>query len=922
MKSQTYWQDKISVWLHDPVCKVFDIKQHEQLAKNIADILFQSEPSKDQYQTADMIASALVRAAVPGYNADPVQDGSIDFAKSPLITHPLVNDTLPLKLPSVEVKKLVEDIKLLLKNDTDAYNKALHLKPNADREKALEQWEGWAQALFNYLFFAFQKRLRIENTGGLGALWDILPADTRVPDHPLWHHLGLTSALYSSTASDANHDVALVVFSITPVQEFIGNARKLRDFWASSVLLSYLAFTGLRQVMEKYGADHVLYPSLHNQPLVNVYLDQRFHLGTYLKEEDEVLQELNDASGSIAAFPNKFVFICPKDAAADFCKNIEKSINEEWIRQADFVKDFIAKKTGAKFDGLWKNQIDSYWKYSWSAIKIISLGDKETVAELLSKDKWEKEFETISAFAKAYGERGAQTARLYGASHSLVQGVLAAGKQKPSKLKDTQEGEKCPLCGEHEVLHDFENAGNSSAKKYDEAVKKFWGILRDETNADGGFSQTGKNERLCAVCAVKRYLPVAIKQYKTEILYNALNDSKFPSTTEIAAKDFIEELTKKIPVTSDEYTELIDILHNQELEASISDEDDSGAQKLLKEANNHGISYTNKDKYYALLLMDGDKMGDLVNGETIEAVWQDILHPDLVKQFENSQFAPNSPLRKTIKIDDKSMQIKDTKRTMNPALHAMISDSLNNFARYGVNPAVARGNGRLIYAGGDDVCAILPVSTAIETAKAIREAYTLSFAQYGKDGAQAITEGSVDLKKIGLHLGSSKKDDTKISISGAIIIAHHKQPLREVINNAHDALDKKAKEEAGRNALAIRLSKRSGGDRDVRFKWNDKGLGAFQTIINSELSTSLLYRIGAMKTLLEPLLGPYNEEKIIALFKYEVKHSGDNVKIADEEVEKLAKALMEICITKDNTEKWVFNPESAIIAGFLASGRQ
>ena len=66
----------------------------------------------------------------------------------------------------------------------------------------------------------------------------------------------------------------MVVFSITPVQDFIGKARKLRDYWTGSVILSYLAFVGIARVMQDLGPDHVLYPSLHNQSLVDLWLCQ------------------------------------------------------------------------------------------------------------------------------------------------------------------------------------------------------------------------------------------------------------------------------------------------------------------------------------------------------------------------------------------------------------------------------------------------------------------------------------------------------------------------------------------------------------------------------------------------------------------------------------------------------------------------
>jgi CRISPR-associated protein Cmr2 len=141
---------------------------------------------------------------------------------------------------------------------------------------------------------------------------------------------------------------------------------------------------------------------------------------------------------------------------------------------------FLAAKTNAgnQFAAFWSNQIDGYWKYSWAVTKLAVLDDKNTIAELLPKEKWEPDYNTVRAFAAAYSDKGTATARLYGATHSLAQGVLAAGKMKPSKLKTIQQGEKCPLCGEHEVLHDFDAAGKTAAKAYSDEIKQFWDKVR------------------------------------------------------------------------------------------------------------------------------------------------------------------------------------------------------------------------------------------------------------------------------------------------------------------------------------------------------------------------------------------------------------------------------------------------------------
>ena len=184
-----------------------------------------------------------------------------------------------------------------------------------------------------------------------------------------------------------------------------------------------------------------------------------------------------------------------------------------------------------------------------------------------------------------------------------------------------------------------------------------------------------------------------------------------------------------------------------------------------------------------------------------------------------------------------------------------------------------------------------------------------------------------------MHLG---KEAEKISISGAIIIAHHKQPLREVIKTAHSVLDGVAKTKSGRDSVAIRFMARSGGARDVWFKWDKEGLfnvefrKAFDYVLKNSgkgLSTSLLYRIEHFRDTLKPLaedLAKSDEAKkeevkknILSLFEYEIGHSGTKVS----NIKEMAKALATICVVtpcdSEHEKSW-FNPDAAVIANFMA----
>ncbi|MDR2080639.1 MAG: type III-B CRISPR-associated protein Cas10/Cmr2 [Campylobacteraceae bacterium] len=503
----------------------------------------------------------------------------------------------------------------------------------------------------------------------------------------------------------------LVVFSITPVQAFIGRARKLRDFYVSSKILSYLASAGFNAVNGKK-----VYPSAQSKSIPN-----KFVFSIEADKEEQVKSEL---------------------------ERIEQSIQNAWLELADITN-------------VPRCRVNDYWNYSWAAVPY----------------KDEKEYKQ---------------------AHSKVQKLLAAIKLKPRKIRKSQTGKKCPLCGENSV----------------------W---REDFGAN-------KDEKLCGVCAIKRLLPEKIT--KNHQLYSIFSD-KYPSVTEIAMHRYIGKYG---------------LINEYEIE-SLQEE-----TKYNELKNKYGKSPSNKEKYYALLAMDGDKMGDLVNKKT----------------------TPDEHLGLSQKLDSFNGEV----------------EKIDCFDK-------RKGNAKLIYTGGDDIFAVLPLENAISIAKEIRELY---------------------MKKV-------VKDEPTTTISAAIVIAHHKEPLREVIQDTHRVLDKIAKEKAGRDALAIRLKKRSGGDRDLFFQWKatnpfkpdetlfDSLLKIKEALSESALTSSLIYRLAQLKDAIG--VQGIKSEQILKLFEYEVAHS-----IGEENVKENAKRLAGLCLAQafnQQGELKEFNPEAVAIAHFLAN---
>ncbi len=156
--------------------------------------------------------------------------------------------------------------------------------------------------------------------------------------------------------------------------------------------------------------------------------------------------------------------------------------------------------------------------------------------------------------------------------------------------------------------------------------------------------------------------------------------------------------------------------------------------------------------YYAILLADGDRMG-----KTIDHL-----------------------------AEDKDGQEK----------HKELSQRLDAFAE-GVDAIVSSKdcNGALIYAGGDDVLALVPLHTVIQCARKLSDSF--------KKTLQSFNDG---------------KDAPTLSVGIAIV--HHLDSLQASLNLARTT-ENKAKSVRDKNALAITIRKRSGSETSIAGKWGN-----------------------------------------------------------------------------------------------------
>jgi CRISPR-associated protein Cmr2 len=235
--------------------------------------------------------------------------------------------------------------------------------------------------------------------------------------------------------------------------------------------------------------------------------------------------------------------------------------------------------------------------------------------------------------------------------------------------------------------------------------------------------------------------------------------------------------------------------------------------------------------YYAILLMDGDDMGKWLAGrhEKMPA-FREAMHPDIVPKFD------------TLTNASDWQKMLDTPRPLAANLHASLSAALSTFAWRCVRWVVEeRHFGRVVYAGGDDVLALLPL---IEAIPAARELYALF------TGHAEVQGGDLRIKNDSNGFLKWENEillvpGPNITLSAGLAVVHHLYPLDAALAAAREA-ERVAKAVPGKAAIAVRVLKRSGETVTVRSRWESMG------------------------DLFDELVGHFAEERLSSRFAYDL----------------------------------------------------
>ena len=212
-----------------------------------------------------------------------------------------------------------------------------------------------------------------------------------------------------------------------------------------------------------------------------------------------------------------------------------------------------------------------------------------------------------------------------------------------------EQGRKCSLCGERNAY--FYNSEKKTAFISDKAIA----VTSKELNI---------NEALCTVCMTKRFYP----------------NSSFPSTAEIALKGIISDSQIK-EMGNDPQLFYEESLTEEYFKKNKIDKPLKEVKELrrsiLKENN---LQQSDLQKYYAIIMFDGDNMGKLLSG---------------------------SNLKNGVDLEN---------------FHKHLSVTLERNAKQATK--IVNKVGKTVYAGGDDFLGFVSLNSLLKTLKSLNETFS------------------------------------------------------------------------------------------------------------------------------------------------------------------------------------------------------
>jgi len=416
----------------------------------------------------------------------------------------------------------------------------------------------------------------------------------------------------------------LLKVSIGPVQEFISEARKTRDLYMGSLLLSQITSESMRPICDAYGPEAIIYPYM------------------------------GDSSSHSVSIPNMYMAVIPKNDLNLTIKEMECHILGLWNNVVKEVSKKLPSGCTKEYEH-WMRQIGNHFYMNWVAVPITS-GELE----------------------KSYRPKVQDIQRFL-------------DERKMTRTFDAWKGEnaqKCVQCAHREGMSGDFFSKLRRKKEFNTKIKE--------------------NEILCGVCLLKRLVKTKnvninftepgfesvvdvsagtfkqlINRNKTqEVVWDFLKDvNKIKSLLEEKTVDKIEELSGEWYYKDNLSIEFLQKEYGVDKSELLGLS--TKAQKTLDEV--YKLIKRTPSKYYAIVNMDGDDMGKVMSGKS---------------------------------LDDNTFTVD---------YHNTLSKTLAKTAATTSDLIKDKGNGLCVYSGGDDLLAFLPIEEFLPTINEARFSFSDEF---------------------------------------------------------------------------------------------------------------------------------------------------------------------------------------------------
>ncbi|HPY39267.1 MAG TPA: type III-B CRISPR-associated protein Cas10/Cmr2, partial [Thiolinea sp.] len=502
--------------------------------------------------------------------------------------------------------------------------------------------------------------------------------------------------------------------------------------------------------------------------------------------------------------------------------------------------------------------------------------------------------------------------------HATDSSALDKRKNWRTYVAPKEPGVKCAMMDGWQELSGGERPNR-------EKMSKFWNTVLEQGH-NGMKSDLADNEALCAIAFVKRRFSRHFAKLNHTMqqgwkLKGWTVPSAVPSVTYMAAVHWLKQALQQAEPA---------VLHQFHDAAATLTGEEYGEW----DTNIHCLDQLpNAAEFKRLRSLDGNVFFEsaLENKRIFKDQAQAKKVLTALKEVcKSANLAKPSPFYAILLMDGDSLG----SHMSNADLHYSITQGLADFTN-GVPEKVRQHNGFLIYAGGDDVLAVLPLEDAIPCATTLRAHYLDCFK------AQA----NSDPKKVRKYIPTT--------LSGAIEFAHIKTPLTKTLKDAHELLDEVAKDGRGRDALAVRVWKPGGLQAEWAQPWEivlnpqsgqayiEEIAASFQTIEadKEQFSNKFFYKIRERFDLLNPDEAKGQQQVLenadaVSLMAMEYLNSGKSdlsgIKNAKERMDKardrvypLLKQCRAVIRDKDlNIERWKqsarLEADGALLVRFLA----